>query len=37
MGMKGMEGTAYFQFCPRHFSESHREGITMADGKEGAK
>ena len=31
MGMKGMEGTAYFQFSPMVLRVSHREGITMAD------
>ena len=31
MGMKGMDGTAYFQFSPTVFRVSQREGMTMAE------
>ena len=29
--MNGMSFTAYFQFCPRVFKESHRDGMMIAE------
>ena len=31
MGMKGMDGTAYFQFSPTVLRVSHKEGMTIAE------